>query len=435
MPIGKLLFNMSLPMMISMLVQALYNIVDSIFVAKLSENALTAVSLAFPLQTLLIAVATGTGVGMNALLSRSLGEHKFKEANKIGVNAAFLYFLSYLVFLILGFTVVKPFYASQIKGADAEIMEMGIEYLRTVMIFSFGLLAQIYFERLLTSTGKTLFSMTSQLCGALTNIILDPIMIFVLGWGAAGAATATVIGNVCTDIFFVWFLIKKSKNLSVDPRGFHISRSEIGAVFAIGIPASVTNLMQSIGIALTNRALLGFGDDKVAAMGIVMKINMIAALVLVGFAFGGQPLTGYNYGARNRTRLKATLKFAYLLEGGMALVLMAVLGFFAPQMVKIFMSDPSVVENGALMLRLQLAGMLCMGIVLISTCTFQSAGQAMGAFLLSVSRQGVVFAVVLMIALKVAGYYGVLASQAISDFLTAVLAVVLVWRWWKKVDF
>ena len=162
MPIGKLLFNMSLPMMISMLVQALYNIVDSIFVAKLSENALTAVSLAFPLQTLLIAVATGTGVGMNALLSRSLGEHKFKEANKIGVNAAFLYFLSYLVFLILGFTVVKPFYASQIKGADAEIMEMGIEYLRTVMIFSFGLLAQIYFERLLTSTGKTLFSMTSQ---------------------------------------------------------------------------------------------------------------------------------------------------------------------------------------------------------------------------------------------------------------------------------
>lgn len=202
-----------------------------------------------------------------------------------------------------------------------------------------------------------------------------------------------------------------------------------------GIPASVTNLMQSIGIALTNRALLGFGDDKVAAMGIVMKINMIAALVLVGFAFGGQPLTGYNYGARNRTRLKATLKFAYLLEGGMALVLMAVLGFFAPQMVKIFMSDPSVVENGALMLRLQLAGMLCMGIVLISTCTFQSAGQAMGAFLLSVSRQGVVFAVVLMIALKVAGYYGVLASQAISDFLTAVLAVVLVWRWWKKSGF
>lgn len=173
MPIGKLLFNMSLPMMISMLVQALYNIVDSIFVAKLSENALTAVSLAFPLQTLLIAVGTGTGVGMNALLSKSLGEKNFKKANATASNAAILYFFSYLVFFILGFTIVRPFYASQIGNADQEIMELGIEYLSTVMIFSFGLLAQVFFERLLTSTGRTIFSMTSQLTGAITNIILD----------------------------------------------------------------------------------------------------------------------------------------------------------------------------------------------------------------------------------------------------------------------
>ena len=178
MPVGKLVFNMSLPMMVSMLVQALYNIVDSIFVAKLSENALTAVSLAFPLQTLLIAVATGTGVGMNALLSKSLGEHNFKKANKIADNAAFIYAISYIVFLILGFTIVRPFYASQIGNADVEIMELGIDYLSTVMIFSFGLFTQIFFERLLTSTGRTIFSMTSQLCGAITNIILDPIMIF-----------------------------------------------------------------------------------------------------------------------------------------------------------------------------------------------------------------------------------------------------------------
>lgn len=178
MPIGKLLFNMSLPMMISMLVQALYNIVDSIFVAKLSENALTAVSLAFPLQTLLIAVGTGTGVGMNALLSKSLGEKNFKKANATASNAAVLYFFSYLVFFILGFTIVRPFYASQIGNAAQEIMELGIEYLSTVMIFSFGLLAQVFFERLLTSTGRTIFSMISQLTGAITNIILDPILIF-----------------------------------------------------------------------------------------------------------------------------------------------------------------------------------------------------------------------------------------------------------------
>lgn len=174
MPIGKLLFNMSLPMMISMLVQALYNIVDSIFVAKLSENALTAVSLAFPLQTLLIAVGTGTGVGMNALLSKSLGEKNFKKANATASNAAVLYFFSYLVFFILGFTIVRPFYASQIGNADQEIMELGIEYLSTVMIFSFGLLAQVFFERLLTSTGRTIFSMTSQLTGqSLTSFLIQ----------------------------------------------------------------------------------------------------------------------------------------------------------------------------------------------------------------------------------------------------------------------
>ena len=375
----------------------------------------------------------GTGVGVNTYMARQYAQKFQQKAEEAAGTGMVLEFMTWLIFAVLAAVFMRPYVMTSAKSPEA--IEDAVIYGRIVCIGSIGAFLEGNWTKVHQSKGNMRRPMIAQTVGALTNIDLDPIMIFVLGWGAAGAATATVIGNVCTDIFFVWFLIKKSKNLSVDPRGFHISRSEIGAVFAIGIPASVTNLMQSIGIALTNRALLGFGDDKVAAMGIVMKINMIAALVLVGFAFGGQPLTGYNYGARNRTRLKATLKFAYLLEGGIALVLMAVLGFFAPQMVKIFMSDPSVVENGALMLRLQLAGMLCMGIVLISTCTFQSAGQGMGAFLLSVSRVGVVFAVVLMIALKVAGYYGVLASQAISDFLTAVLAVVLVWRWWKKVDF
>ena len=178
MPVGKLVFNMSLPMMISMLVQALYNIVDSIFVGMISENALTAVSLAFPLQTLTIAVGAGTGVGINALLSKSLGEKNFKRVNDTASNGAFIYALSYLLFLVLGFLIVKPFYAGQVKDASQEIIDMGVQYLSIVMICSFGIFAQFYFERLLTSTGKTIFSMVSQLSGAVTNIILDPILIF-----------------------------------------------------------------------------------------------------------------------------------------------------------------------------------------------------------------------------------------------------------------
>ena len=230
---------MSLPMMISMRVQALYNIVDSIFVAKLSENALTAVSLAFPLQTLLIAVGTGTGVGMNALLSRSLGEKNYEKANHIARNAAFLYFLSYLLFLVLGFTVVKPFYASQIGGAESEIMELGIEYLSTVMIFSFGLFTQVFFERLLTSTGRTIFSMTSQLCGAVTNIILDPILIFgLLGapkMGVTGAAVATVIGQCVAGIVAATCNHKFNHEIKLNFKGFRPDIRIIGMVYAIGI--------------------------------------------------------------------------------------------------------------------------------------------------------------------------------------------------------
>lgn len=248
MPIGKLLFNMSLPMMISMLVQALYNIVDSIFVAKLSENALTAVSLAFPLQTLLIAVGTGTGVGMNALLSKSLGEKNFKKANATASNAAVLYFFSYLVFFILGFTIVRPFYASQIGNADQEIMELGIEYLSTVMIFSFGLLAQVFFERLLTSTGRTIFSMTSQLTGAITNIILDPILIFgLLGapkMGVTGAAVATVIGQCVAALVAGFCNHRYNHDVKLKFHGFRLDFHIIGTIYAVGIP---TIIMQSIG--------------------------------------------------------------------------------------------------------------------------------------------------------------------------------------------
>ena len=279
MPIAKLLFNMSLPMMISMLVQALYNIVDSIFVAKLSENALTAVSLAFPLQTLLIAVATGTGVGMNALLSKSLGEHNYKKANKIASNAAFLYVCSYIVFLILSFTIVKPFYKSQMGNADMQIMEYGIEYLSTVMIFSFGLLAQIFFERLLTSTGRTIFSMTSQLCGAITNIILDPIMIFgLLGcprMGVTGAAVATVIGQCVAAIVAGTCNHKFNHEIKLDFHRFRPDAHIIGTIYAIGVPSII---MQSIGSVMTysmNRILIGFSSTATAVFGVYFRASSL----------------------------------------------------------------------------------------------------------------------------------------------------------------
>lgn len=302
MPIGRLLFNMSLPMMVSMLVQALYNIVDSIFVAKLSENALTAVSLAFPLQMLLIAVATGTGVGMNALLSRALGAKQNDEANKIASNAAFLYIISYIVFLILGFTVVKPFYASQIGNVDVEIMEMGIDYLSTVMIFSMGLLAQICFERLLTSTGRTIFSMTSQLCGAITNIILDPILIFgLIGFpkmGVTGAALATVIGQ-CVGALVAFICNHKfNPDVKLQFRGFRPDGRIIRTIYAIGIPSII---MQSIGSVMTysmNRILITFSSTATAVFGVYFKLQSFFFMPVFGLNNGITPIIAFNYGAR-----------------------------------------------------------------------------------------------------------------------------------------
>lgn len=270
--------------------------------------------------------------------------------------------------------------------------------------------------------------MTGTVLGSVINIILDPIFIFVLGMGAAGAAIATVIGNIGADLFFVFFLLTKSKRLSINPKGFFISKRELGDIFAIGIPASVTNFMQSLGIALTNRFLLVYGTDKVASMGIVMKINMIAMLILVGFAFGSQPLIGYNYGAGNKKRLKAILAFSYKFECAMGAVLALILCVFAKPLILMFMNQESIVNVGVPMLRLQLAGAVFTAVTLVSTCTFQSAGKALNAFLLSVSRQGVIFAVVIFILSKTVGYYGVLSAQPVSDFLTAVLAVILVRR-------
>ena len=428
MPIGKLLFNMSLPMMISMLVQALYNIVDSIFVAKLSENALTAVSLAFPLQTLLIAVATGTGVGMNALLSRSLGEHKYKEANKIGVNAAFLYFLSYLVFLILGFTIVKPFYASQIKGADVEIMEMGIEYLRTVMIFSFGLLAQIYFERLLTSTGRTLFSMTSQLCGAITNIILDPIMIFGLlgcpAMGVTGAAVATVIGQCVAAVVAFTCNHKFNTEIKIRFQGFRPNARIIGTIYAIGVPSII---MQSIGSVMTysmNRILITFSSTATAVFGVYFKLQSFFFMPVFGLNNGITPIIAFNYGAQNRKRMIKTIKLSLITA--FCLTFIGFLSFeLIPQvLLGMFNASKDMLAIGIPALRIIGMHYLIAWFCIISGTIFQALGKAVYSMIVSILRQLVVLIPVAYILSRIGGLHVVWWCFPIAEMASLVVSLV-----------
>lgn len=426
MPIGKLLFNMSLPMMISMLVQALYNIVDSIFVAKLSENALTAVSLAFPLQTLLIAVGTGTGVGMNALLSKSLGEKNFKKANATASNAAVLYFFSYLVFFILGFTIVRPFYASQIGNADQEIMKLGIEYLSTVMIFSFGLLAQVFFERLLTSTGRTIFSMTSQLTGAITNIILDPILIFgLLGapkMGVTGAAVATVIGQCVAALVAGFCNHRYNHDVKLKFHGFRLDFHIIGTIYAVGIP---TIIMQSIGSVMTycmNRILIEFSSTATAVFGVYFKLQSFFFMPVFGLNNGITPIIAYNYGAGQRKRMLKTIKLSMLVAFCLTFI-----GFLCfegiPQiLLGMFNASDEMLTIGVPALRIIGIHYLIAWFCIVSGTVFQALGKAFFSMIVSIMRQLFVLIPASYILAKLGGLHVVWWSFPIAEVISLMVS-------------
>lgn len=432
MPVGKLIFNMSLPMMVSMLVQALYNIVDSIFVAKLSENALTAVSLAFPLQTLLIAVGAGTGVGMNALLSKSLGEKNFKKANDTAANAAVLYILSYILFLILGFSVVKPFYLSQIGNADVEIMEMGIEYLSTVMIFSFGLFTQFFFERLLTSTGRTIFSMTSQLTGAVTNIILDPILIFGLfgapKMGVTGAAIATVIGQCVAGIVAAACNHKYNHDVKLSFKGFKPDLKIIGTIYAVGVPSII---MQSIGSIMTycmNRILIEFSSTATAVFGVYFKLQSFFFMPVFGLNNGITPIIAYNYGAKQRKRMIHTIKLSMAVAFCLTFV-----GFIAfeaiPQVfLGMFNSSQQLLEIGIPALRIIGIHFLIAWFCIVAGTVFQALGKAVFSMIVSIMRQLFVLVPAAYILAKVGGLHAVWWSFPIAEIISLAVSLTFLIR-------
>ena len=437
MSIGKLVFNMSLPMMVSMLVQALYNIVDSIFVAKLSENALTAVSLAFPLQTLLIAVGTGTGVGMNALLSKSLGEKNFKKANKTATNAAFIYALSYIVFLILGFTIVKPFYRSQVGSADAEIMTMGVDYLSTVMIFSFGIFTQVFFERLLTSTGRTIFSMTSQLSGALTNIILDPILIFgMFGFpkmGVTGAAVATVIGQCVAGIVAGTCNHKFNHEVKFEFKGFRPDLKIIGTIYAVGIPSII---MQSIGSIMTycmNRILIEFSSTATAVFGVYFKLQSFFFMPVFGLNNGITPIIAYNYGARQRKRMTKTIKLSLFVAFCLTFIGFVLFESIPQVLLGMFSASDDLLKIGIPALRTIGVHYLIAWYCIIAGTVFQALGKAIFSMVVSIMRQLVVLIPAAYLLAKFGGLYMVWWSVPIAEIMSFIVSTAFFIRIWRTV--
>lgn len=388
-PVNRLLVSMSVPMMVSMLVQALYNVVDSIFVASLSEDALTAVSLAFPWQNLMIAVGVGTGVGVNAWLSRCLGEKDQRSANSTAENGIFLAMTSYLVFAVTGMLISRPFFTLQ--TSSAVIAEEGFQYMWIVSVFGIGLFLQTMNEKILSSTGRTNLTMVSQLAGAAINIVLDPIMIFGLfgfpALGVAGAAIATVTGQIIGGLLGVWFNSRLNREIQIRFRGFRPDRGIIGHIYSVGLPSII---LQSIGSIMTfsmNQILISFSTTAAAVLGVYFKLQSFVFMPIFGLNNGMVPIVAYNYGAAKPVRIMKTLKLAiaYALSiMGVGLLLFQLLpGTF----LDLFQASDNMKSIGIPALRIISLCFVPAGFGIICGSFFQAMGHGMIAMWVSIVRQ------------------------------------------------
>ena len=389
MPVNKLLITMSLPMMISMLVQALYNIVDSIFVSMISENALTAVSMAFPIQTLMIAVAGGTTVGVNALLSRSLGEKEFERANKVAVNGIFLAVASFVLFFIIGLFGSEAFFRSQ-TGVE-EIVSCGKQYLTICCCASLGIFMQFVYEKLLQSTGKTIYTMFTQGAGAIVNLILDPILIFgYLGlpaMGVAGAALATVIGQFVAALLAIFFNLKYNKEIKISFRGFQPDIRLIGVIYQVGLPSII---MQAIGSLMTygmNRILVTFTETATAVFGVYFKLQSFIFMPVFGLNNGMIPIIAYNYGAGKKERVIRTMKLSILYAVSIMLVGLVIMELFPQVLLGFFNASEHMLSIGVPALRIICLSFLFAGFCIVVGSVFQALGNGVYSMIVSIARQ------------------------------------------------
>lgn len=426
-PIPRAYFKMALPVVLSMLVSLVYNMVDTWFIAQTQNTALVAgVSLCAPMFTLMVAMGDIFGLGGSSLISRLLGQGEEKRVRHVSA------FCSYgaIVWGVLVGALMLIFRQPilHLLGASSDTMDSAMAYYSYLALGAPAIIFTLVPSNILRTEGMAVASMVGSITGTVVNIILDPIFIFGLNMGAGGAALATVLSNVVSAVLFIVLLVTKSQQLSVRPGDCSVQGTELREILVIGVPASITNLMQSFAMALTNRFLLPYGTENVAALGIALKVNMIVMLIMVGFAFGAQPLLGYNYGANNRERLRDILKFDVLVQLVFSVVMTVVFLISAPQIIRIFMSDGGVIQAGSRILRCMVITMPLMGIILVCTTLFQAAGKAMPAFLLSISRQGVALLICMVVLSAVFGFYGVILAQAAADVVSVILALVLLKR-------
>ena len=444
MPENKLLLNMALPMIISMLIQACYNVVDSYFVAKLSQDALNAVSLAFPVQNLMIAVAVGTGVGINALLSRSLGQKDFTRANRTAMNGVLLEAVSGLVFTVLGLTCARQFYIIQtdIPG----IISYGADYLTIIAGCSMGIFMSVATERLVQATGRTVYAMVIQGTGSVINLILDPIFIFTLRMGVRGAALATVIAQTCSAVWVLVFLTGRKAVLRLEKASLGLELPILKRVCGLGLTGftfSVTNsLVQALGNAQLQAygTAAGMGDLYVAAMTAIVSVREIVFQPIRGLTQGAQPVIGYNYGAGKYSRVRESIRFLTAACLSYNILVWVLLLAFPRVFILLFNDDPALLEVGVKTMRIYYAAYVMMSFQMIGQNTFVALGRARNAVFFSLFRK-VILVVPMMLLLPRLwnlGVYGVFASEPVSDVIGGgacfITMMCTVWKDMKRPD-
>lgn len=437
MPVNRLLVTMSIPMIISMLVQALYNVVDSVFVSQISENALTAVSMAFPIQNLMISVAVGTGVGTNALLSRSLGEKNQTMANKAANNSIFLACASYVVFLIFGLTCTETFY--RLQTDIPEIIAYGRDYVFFVSVLSFGIFLQVAFDRMLQATGRTFYTMFTQGSGAIINIILDPILIF--GWfgfpkmEVAGAALATVIGQIVA--MFISGILNVTKNADIQFRlkSMCPDKEVVARIYAVGVPSIIMSSIASMMTFCMNQILMTFSATATAVFGVYFKLQSFVYMPVFGLNNGMVPIVAFNYGARQKQRIMKTMKLAIAYAFGMMLIGLAIFQIFPAELFRMFNASEAMLSIGIPSLRIISISFLFASINIISISMLQALGHGIYSMLISVGRQLIVLIPVAFLLSRTGNLNLVWLAFPLAETVAVVLSIIFLKKNLKALDF
>lgn len=427
MPMTRLIFSMSLPAIFSMTILAMYNVVDSIFIGNFDQNGLTAISLAYPLQLLLISASVGTAVGVNSLVARKLGEKDFTQANSAATHGLITCLFTYAVFLIIGLFAVKPF--MNLFSGDPVIVKYGTEYLTIVLCFSIFSIIQVMIEKTLQATGNMIYPMLFQLVGAVVNIIFDPLMIFGVGFfpvmGVAGAAIATVFGQFCGMVFALIVLFIKSHEIKIVFRGFRLSSAMLKNIYSVGLPSIV---MQSIGAVMTlgmNGILMSAGSEvNVTVYGIYFKLQSFVFMPCFGLNQGIMPIIGYNYGARNKARMYSALKQGIITAASIMAVGVLLMWLIPDKLISMFGGNEELMYCGIPAFRIISLCFIPAAAGILFTTLFQAVGKGIRSLLMSVTRQLVVILPVAFILSRTLGVDYVWYAFPIAEIICLGLALV-----------